>query len=218
MSGVITNEELYTKKLSAYSHTPFQEIRSYGIRHNIPMIGDEGLRFLLFLLKLKKPKFILELGTAIGYSGLNMLASLPEAKLCTVEINKDHAEIARSHFENFGFSKRAEVLNLDAKEALLLLRERGRSFDFVFIDAAKAQYGEYFELCEPLFESEALVFCDNVFYQGLCCGRRSIRRNNTIRYRMDDFIHSVMENPSYETSLLNAEGGVLLLSKKGEGA
>lgn len=214
MSSILSHEEVYTKKLSRKQNSDFQELRRYGIRHNIPIIGDEGLRFLLLLLKLKKPLNILELGTAIGYSGLHMLEALPQARLITVELSEEHADFAKTQFQKYGYFDRVEVLNLDAKEALQLLRERGEDFDFVFIDAAKAQYGEYFELCEPLFRPEALIFCDNVYYQGLCCGRRSIRRNNTIRYRMDDFIHKLMAHPAYEASLLNAEGGVLLLSKK----
>lgn len=214
MSLSLSNEEVYTKKLCDFSRGDFEEVRLYGLRHNIPIIGDEGLRFLLLLLKLKKPRTILELGTAIGYSGLNMLAKLPLARLTTVELNEEHAKLALSHFEHYGFQDRVEVIRGDAKEALLLLKEGGKSFDFVFIDAAKGQYGEYFELSEPLLNPEALLFFDNVFYQGLCCGRRSIRRNNTIRSRMDDLIRGAFSHPGYEASLLNAEGGVLLLSKK----
>lgn len=216
MSSILTNEEIYIKKLMDYGRSDFSEIRKYGIKNNIPIISDEGLGLLLFLLHIHKPHKILELGTAIGYSGLNMLSKLREASLCTVEISENLAAIARENFIKHSAIDRVRIIVDDAKNALENLRAEGEIFDFVFVDAAKAQYGEYFELTEPLLSPDALVFFDNVFYQGLCCGRRSIRRNNTIRNRMDDFLHKVTSNQGYESSLLGSEGGVLLLGKKNE--
>ncbi len=208
-----TNENTYVKKISYKPNSPLEDIRSYAIEQNVPIIGDEVLNFLDVFLSVKKPKRILEVGTAIGYSASFMLLNT-DASLVSIERERDSYDIASENLRKMGVDKRAELLLGDASEVLKEMSQKeNNKYDFVFIDASKAHYLEHFKLVEPMLEEEAVVVFDNVLYLGLVAGRRSISRNKTIRNRMQALMDYVFHHEKYKASLLQSEDGLLIVYK-----
>ncbi len=208
-----TNENTYVKKVSYKPESPLDSMRAFAIKNNVPIIGDEVLRFLEILLSLKKPKKILEVGTAIAYSTAFMLLN-SEANVISIEKSADSHQIASENLKKMGIEDRAELILGDATEVLQKMnQDKNNVFDFVFIDASKAHYLEHFKLVEDMLDDEAVIIFDNVLYLGLVAGRRSINRNKTIKHRMQALIDYVFNNENYKASLLQAEDGLLLLHK-----
>ncbi len=209
-----TNENTFVKKVSYKADSPLDNMRTFAIKNKVPIIGDETLRFFELMLALKKPKQILEVGTAIGYSAGAMLLNT-EAELISIEKSEEMYQQACENLKKLGIESRARLLLGDASDILLEMRENEeKRFDFVFIDASKAHYLEHFQLIEPMLEKDALIIFDNVFYLGLLAGRRSINRNKTIRKRMQALIDYCFGNEVYKASLIQVEDGLLVLHKK----
>jgi predicted O-methyltransferase YrrM len=125
-------------------------------------------KFLQLLAKIRGAKNILEIGTLGGYSTLWLAGALPEnAKLVTLEFEPKHAEVARKNFEHAGLSTQIELRLGTAVESLRqLIAEKHEPFDFIFIDADKENYLDYFKLSLKLSRAGTCIVADNVIRQG----------------------------------------------------
>jgi len=125
-------------------------------------------KFLQLLAKLCGAKNILEIGTLGGYSTLWLAGALPDmGKLVTLEFEPRHAEIARKNFANAGLASRIELrLGAAAESLRRLIAENHVPFDFIFIDADKENYLDYFKLALKLSRAGTCIVADNVIRQG----------------------------------------------------
>lgn len=189
------------------------DIKNMANINNIPIILNETLSLLKLLIKIKKPKKILEIGTAIGYSGSLMLLNSENSFLHTIEVNENNFKEACKNFNSIGLTNRVCQYLGDAKEILkdkIVLKDE---IDFLFIDAAKSQYLDYFKLSEKFLSNNAFIFCDNILYKGIVAGIPHIRRNNTIENRMNEFVEFCINNKKYNFTLLNVGDGILIGEK-----
>ena len=139
-------------------------------RENIPQISvtaNQG-KFLQILLLLGNAKTVLELGTLGGYSTIWLGRALPEdGKVISLEIDENHAMVARQNIEKAGLSHKVEVRVGKALELLPRMVDNGEGpFDMIFIDADKPPYAEYFKLALSLSRPGTLIICDNVIRDG----------------------------------------------------
>ena len=119
------------------------EIEKYGRSNKIPILLDDSLDYICKLLERIKPSRILEIGTAIGFSAINFSKYLSEnGRIDTIEIESLRVEQALTNIEKVGVSEKIRVLEGDALDILPYLIEE---YDFIFIDAAKGKYNEFFE-------------------------------------------------------------------------
>lgn len=183
-----------------------------ALENHIPIISPEVGQFLRFLIKLNNPKRVLEVGTAIGFSGLVMLdASKDIEKLVTIEKREDLAEIALKNIEEANEKKRVE---LKVGDALEVLKSMDDTFDFVFIDAAKGHYGEYFEEIKKMITPKGVIVCDNVLYKGMVANDDLVlRRKKTIVKRLRNFIKEVTNLDDYESTLIPMGDGLLVIAR-----
>lgn len=183
-----------------------------ALENHIPIISPEVGQFLRFLIKLNNPKRVLEVGTAIGFSGLVMLdASKDIEKLVTIEKREDLAEIALKNIEEANEKKRVE---LKVGDALEVLKSMDDTFDFVFIDAAKGHYGEYFEEIKKMITPKGVIVCDNVLYKGMVANDDLVlRRKKTIVKRLRNFIKEVTYLDDYESTLIPMGDGLLVIAR-----
>lgn len=183
-----------------------------ALENHIPIISPEVGQFLRFLIKLNNPKRVLEVGTAIGFSGLVMLdASKDIKKLVTIEKREDLAEIALKNMEEANEKKRVE---LKVGDALEVLKSMDDTFDFVFIDAAKGHYGEYFEEIKKMITPKGVIVCDNVLYKGMVANDDLVlRRKKTIVKRLRNFIKEVTYLDDYESTLIPMGDGLLVIAR-----
>lgn len=179
----------------------------------IPIIKAEVGQFLQILIKAKKPKRILEIGTAIGYSTIWMARAVEgEAEVITIEKDAEMYLAARENFQAAGLSEKIRQKYGDALEILPYLKG---DFDFVFIDAAKGQYLNYLELLMDLVPVGGLILADNVLYRGYVEkeGQIAHKRRTMVR-TLQKYLDFIQDHPCLDSLVLNLGDGLALSVKK----
>ena len=123
-----------------------EEIKKESLAQKVPIITDDVLNFMVFIAKNKKSKKILEVGTAIGYSGifLAQIANENDGFLTTIEIDENRYKKAVENFEKMKLLTKNNLILGDALEEIPKL-DKNITYDFIFLDAAKGQYINFFE-------------------------------------------------------------------------
>lgn len=192
-----------------YIDEDFIELRNYGIENNIPIMKLETKEFLKTLVLISKPKNILEIGTAIGYSSL-LFSKYSNANITTIEKSKDISEIAKSNFSKY--NKKINLINMDAKKAL---NNFNQGFDFVFIDANKSQYEYYFNESLKLLNENGLIVCDNILFRGEITNDDLInRRHITMVKNLRKFLSHITNLDDYVTSIIPIGDGISLTTRR----
>lgn len=189
-----------------------KEIEDYGYKNNVPIIKKDIASLIEVLIKMNKPKHIIEVGTAIGYSSILMcLASNKEAKIKTFERNPKMAKIAKENIKRAGLSDYIEVIEGDAIENLKMIDTK---FDLLFLDAAKSKYMEFYELTEPYLKKGGLILSDNILHKGMVASDDYvIRRQKTIVTHMRKYLDFLCQNDKLQTSLLPVSDGFAISYK-----
>lgn len=191
-----------------------KDLRKFAKIYHIPIADLEVERFLQFLIKSLRPKKILELGTAVGYSTIHFARNNFVERVLTVEVREDMASIALSNFKKLGLESKIELRLNDAFEELKNLDEE---FDLVFIDAAKGQYKYYFDEAVKHLAKGGIIVCDNVLFKGMVADdSKVVRRKITIVRRLREFLNYVFNDERFFASLLDIGDGVLLVRRNDE--
>lgn len=197
-------------------NTPFlDEIEKYAVETQVPVIRRSMQSLLKFLLAYAKPKNILEVGTAIGFSALLMSEYAPlDCHITTIEKYEKRIPMARENFRLAGREDRITLLEGDAMELLPGL-EGG--YDLIFMDAAKGQYIHFLPEILRLLTEGGLLISDNVLQEGDIIESRFAvtRRNRTIHARMREYLFELKHHPQLETVILPVGDGVTLSTKTG---
>lgn len=196
-------------------NTPYlDEIEQYAIDTQVPIIRKSMQSLLKFLLAYTKPRNILEVGTAIGFSALLMNEYSPEGcKITTIEKYEKRIPIARENFKHAGAEENITLLEGDATE---ILKQLEGSYDLIFMDAAKGQYIHFLSDILRLLPKGGLLISDNVLQDGDVVESRFAvtRRNRTIHARMREYLFELKHNPELETVILPVGDGVTLSVKR----
>lgn len=196
-------------------HTEFLEQLEKEAREDaVPIVRREMQSFLKFLMVAARPKRILEVGTAVGFSALLMCEYNPEpCQIITIENYEKRIPIALDNFKKAGKEEQIELLEGDAAEILPTLTE---PFDFIFMDAAKGQYIHYMPEAVRLLADGGILMSDNVLQDGDIIESRFAveRRNRTIHSRMRDYLYELKHSDVLETSIIPLGDGVALSIKK----
>lgn len=197
---------------------PFlNEIEKYALETEVPVIRKSMQSLLKFLLAFAKPKNILEVGTAIGFSALLMDMYSPDGcHITTIEKYEKRIPLAKENFRRAGAEERITLLEGDATD---ILKELRGGYDLIFMDAAKGQYINFLPDILRLLPTGGLLVSDNVLQDGdIIESRYAVtRRNRTIHARMRDYLYELKHHPQLETVILPVGDGVTL-SAKTEGA
>ncbi len=215
---MIIDERLFTfinsfdKGNSAF----LDELEKEAKRDYVPIIRKDMQNLLRFLLRLKRPLKILEVGTAVGFSALLMAENtMEECKITTIENYEKRIPIARENFKRDNMEHRITLLEGDATE---ILKELNDTYDFIFMDAAKGQYLNFLPDLLRLLSEDGMLVSDNVLQDGdLMESRYAVtRRNRTIHSRMRDYLYELKNNPALETVILPVGDGVTISIKIAE--
>lgn len=195
-------------------NTPFlDEIEKNALAGQVPVIRKSMQSLLKFLLALTKPKNILEVGTAVGFSALLMDEYSPDdCRITTIEKYQKRVSAARENFRRAGAEDRIILLEGDAAE---ILKGLEGSYDFVFMDAAKGQYINFLPDILRLLAPGGILISDNVLQDGDIIESRFAvtRRNRTIHTRMREYLYELKHNTWLETVVLPVGDGVTLSMK-----
>lgn len=195
-------------------NTPFLDgIEKYANETDVPIIRKSMQSLLKFLLAYTKPKSILEVGTAIGFSALLMSEYAPaDCHITTIEKYEKRIPVAKENFRRAGKEDNITLLEGDAME---ILKNLSGPYDMIFMDAAKGQYINFLPDILRLLPEGGLLISDNVLQDGDIIESRFAvtRRNRTIHSRMREYIYELKHNPSLETCILPVGDGVTLSTK-----
>lgn len=188
------------------------KMENYAHENSVPIVQKEVGSFLELMCMVHKPKKILEIGTAIGYSAILMALSLPEAHITTIERDEKMLNIAKQNIKNASLEDRIEVLYADAS---VLLPELSGEYDMVFMDGAKAHYIYFLPHAIKLLRCGGLLISDNILYGGMVANRDLlIRRKITIVKRLKKYIDAICTDERLHTSILSIGDGVSVSYKK----
>lgn len=187
------------------------QLEEQALKDNIPIMDSIGINFLMQLIRIKKPKRILEIGTAIGYSALRMNEAYSEANIITIERDGPRYKQALKNIANQEKEDKIEVIFADALVVMENLFETREQFDFIFIDAAKGQYKRFFELASLLLVNSGLIITDNVLFRGYVANDDT--ENIPKRYRkmvekLRDYNTFIMNHPNFTSSIIPIGDGV----------
>lgn len=210
---MITNPKVleYLDIISPVNSKAIEEIRAEAKRNYIPIIKRDTENFLKFVLKMQNPGSILEIGCAVGYSAAVMLEN-SDADIVTVEKMPDRVEEAKRNIKYADFESRTSILEGDAGEILKSMVDKGEKFDFIFMDAAKAQYITWLPMVKKLLKESGMIFSDNCLQEGdLAESSFAIRkRDKTIHKRMREYIYLLLHDETLESWIFSIGDGVLL--------
>jgi predicted O-methyltransferase YrrM len=209
------DNEAYISELREEDSPLIREMEEFAAQNRIPIMDRSGMETFIGLLRIQRPKLILEIGSAIGYSAIRMVSALEGASVVTIERDKERYTAALQYIDRSGFRDRITIIEGDA----LLLPENSLpalKYDALFIDAAKGQYKRFFEKYSEHLAQGGIIYCDNIFMHGavMLPDEEVPKRNRTMIRNLKDFTSWVMKHPNYETSLLPVGDGILVAVKK----
>lgn len=189
-------------------------IEKKAIEDGVPIIRSETAALLRSLTAALRPENILEIGTAVGYSALQMCQVMPEnCHITTIEKYKKRIPEAKENFRKAGEESRITFLEGDAD--MWLKELKGKQFDLVFMDAAKGQYLNWLPLLLDLMPVGAVLISDNVLQDGDVVQSRFAvqRRNRTIHSRMREYLYELKHMEEFETAVIPIGDGVTISTR-----
>ena len=204
----------YIREKTVHNNPLLTELEEYATLNKVPIAEPETARLMSVLTKLVRPKKILEIGTAIGYSSIIMAQGLDaDGKITTLEYDSRTAEIARENIKRAGLADKIQVIEADAKDYLSYLDE-DETYDMVFLDGPKAHYLFMLEDAVRLLKKGGLLVSDNILFKGMTADDGHFaRRKVTIIHRLREYIDALMAHPQLETAILSQGDGVTLSIK-----
>lgn len=191
-------------------------IRMEAVRDRVPVIRKDTEELIRILLAMNKPKRILEVGAAIGFSSVFMGENTgDDTQIVTIENYPPRIERAKSNIKLASMQDKITLLEGDAAE---ILKELDGCYDFIFMDAAKGQYIHFFDDIMRLLKPGGILLSDNVLQDGdIFESRFGIkRRNHTIHGRMREYLYVLTHHESLDTVILETGDGMTISVKKAE--
>ena len=201
---MIVNERMiaYINSLDMGNTPLLDKIEQEALNAFVPIVRREMQSFLKVLLAVRRPRRILEVGTAVGFSALLFCEYAPEgAQITTIEKYEKRIPVARENFRRGGKEAQITLLEGDAAEILSSLTE---TYDFIFMDAAKGQYIHFLPDVMRLLEVGGVLVSDNVLQDGDIIESHYVveRRNRTIYKRMREYLYELKHDERLITSIV----------------
>ena len=213
---MIVDERLvtYINSLDTGNTKVLDAIEQEALDSYVPIIRKSMQSFLKLLLAMKKPKRILEVGTAVGFSSIFMAEYNPvPCEIVTIENYEKRVPIARANFKRAGKEQQITLIEGDATEVLKTLEE---PFDLIFMDAAKGQYIHFLPDILRLLKTGGTLVSDNVLQDGDIIESHYVvtRRNRTIHKRMREYLYELTHREDLVTAVLPVGDGITVSEKR----
>lgn len=216
MSNIVYDVvEDYIRETLEQNTGQIREMELYAEENSVPIIHKEVAELLKVILKIHRPKRILEIGCAIGYSSILFSSILDnDVEIITTERNPVMLEKAVENIKKAGLEDKIKILVGDAQETL---KDIDGEFDMIFIDAAKGQYKMFFDMVIDKLKVDGLVISDNILYKGMIASDDLVvRRKKTIVKRMRDYLDYICQSDYLYTSIIPIGDGLAISYKKSE--
>ena len=184
------------------------KIKQKAIEEKIPIIMDDTLEIIEKYLKDLKPKRILEIGTAVGYSAICFSKFLLEnGKIDTIERDEIRVLEAKENIKKLGLEDTINIYEGDAVEILPTLNKK---YDMVFIDAAKGKYPFFLKEALRMIDTKGIIFADNILYKGYVMSDYNKHKQRTAVRNLREYISEVTKNPKLKTTILEVGDGLAI--------
>ena len=184
-------------------------LKEKALKEGVPIIKDEGLAFLLNIIKERNCRDILELGTAVGYSAIQMAGLDKDIRVDTLEKNEELYREAIKNIADNGLSDRITPYLIAIEDF-----RTDKLYDLIFVDAAKAQYGKYLEM---FLKSDGVMVFDNMVFHGLIYDPESIRSRNlrNLVKKIVKFREKVHNDERFDIMMFDNIGdGIFVLTRR----
>lgn len=189
-----------------------EKIKTKALEEHIPIIMDDTLEVIAKILKEKKPKRILEIGAAVGYSAICFSEYLAdEGVIDTIERDEERITEAKKNFINAEVADKIILHEGDAVEILPTLNEK---YDVVFIDAAKGKYPFFLSEALRMLNDDGIIIADNILYKGYVMSDYNKHKQRTAVRNLREYIKETTENPSLDTEILEVGDGLAISKLK----
>ena len=185
-----------------------EKIKQKALEEHIPIIMDDTLEVIDKILTELKPKRILEIGTAVGYSSMCFSEYLqPNGKIDTIERDIERITEAKINIEKVGVADKINIYEGDAVEILPTLEQK---YDVVFIDAAKGKYPFFLKEALRMINPNGVILADNILYKGYVMSDYNKHKQRTAVRNLREYVKEVTENPNIETEILEVGDGLAI--------
>ncbi|HIR74007.1 TPA: O-methyltransferase [Candidatus Ventrenecus avicola] len=191
------------------------EMEEYAKEHNVPIIEKESIAYLMKFIKQHDIKSVLEIGSAIGYSGILMASSSQQVKVTTIERDETNYMEALKNVKKCGFEGKVTVVFQDALELNLA---EGTEYDLIFIDAAKGQYKKFFEKYKYFLAPGGAIITDNLKFHGYVGKSDKIESKNLRQLvgKIEGYIDFLKTNEEFDTEFLDIGDGLSVSVRKND--
>jgi len=190
-----------------------KEVERRALAEEVPIIRRSMQSLLIFLMRWVQPEEMLEIGTAVGFSGMLLCEHGGEkARLDTIEKVPQRIRAARENFARYGMARRITLWEGDALDVLKEMVAQDRKYDLIFMDAAKGQYMNFLSDILSLMRPGGMLVTDNVLQDGdVLQSRYAItKRDRTIHKRMREYLYTLTHSEELNTVILPVGDGVAL--------
>lgn len=190
-----------------------EEIKHKAIIDKIPIMQDDGIDFLTNYIKINNIKYILELGTAVGYSSIKMALVNNNINVTTIERDEERYNEAILNISKMNLQKQIHCIKADALEIDLTDK-----YDLIFIDAAKSQNIKFFEKYNKLLNKNGSIIVDNIYFHGVIYENdENLSRNvRGIKRKILEFIDYINSQTNYENKIYSKGDGIMVIKVKNE--
>ncbi|MDO5557355.1 MAG: O-methyltransferase [Clostridia bacterium] len=191
-----------------------EKIKIKAIEDKIPIIMDDSLDVIAKILREVKPKRMLEIGAAVGYSAMCFSMYLEkDGKIDTIERDPVRCIEARENITRAGLDN---IINLYEGDAVEILPTINEKYDVVFIDAAKGKYPFFLEQALKKLNNGGVILADNVLYKGYVMSDYNKHKQRTAVRNLREYLKEVTENKDLETQVLDIGDGLAISKLKME--
>ena len=190
-----------------FNEEELKKIKELALENHVPIIMDDTLEVIEKLLTDEKPKRILEIGTAVGYSASCFARVLDDVIIDTIELSEERYNEALINLEKIGVKDRVNVYLGNAVDILPTLTE---NYDMVFIDANKGKYPVFLQEAIRMINNNGLIVADNVLYKGYVMSDYNKHKQRTAVRHLREYLKEATENEMLETEILEVGDGLAI--------
>ena len=188
------------------------EMEDFAKKNSVPILSRDSAKLMEILIQMKRPKRVLELGTAIAYTTIRIARNLKkEAVIHTIEFSKDNAKLAEENIKKSGVEEKIKLFFGDAKEVMPTLEKK---YDFIYLDADKEDYLDLFELAMKLLKKKGVIFVDNLLWHGYAASEEIPEKYKTSTKFIREFNKIFMDHPGLKTTIIPVGDGIGLGVRK----
>lgn len=203
---VYSSQEKYIYEFDQKSDSLLSEMESFAEQNNVPILQTVSAKLLEQLIVMNKPQRVLEIGTAIGYSTIRIARKLGrKATIHTIEKSKDNIAVAKKNFKKAGLDNKIKLFPGDA---LRIMPQLQKKYDFIFLDADKEDYKKLFDYSMVLLKKGGVIFVDNLLWHGYVAANKVPSKYRRSTQMIREFNRIFMNQPSLSSTILSVGDGI----------